>query len=289
MSPAQEPACAVVEVGRAEPLKRRHEGHPLGGGNLARHAIEGRSLRKQAQGDEPVHDGARRNHARFEAEGVAAAQAPEREWEQTGTWVYGRVSHVQVEHRRGAEGELCFAGSQCALGEGRGLLVARSGRYRERAAEQLARRLAHHRGGGHDARERPLVHREEGQDVGVPAPGPQIVEPRAGGLTRIGDVHRPAGKPEGEPRVRPPEAETTLPRSLLHGWLVAQVPLEAGGRRKRRDGDPSLGQLIRARLCALVLPAEGGAEGGPARRIPGHRRGALRDDTERRDALGAGV
>ena len=283
--PDDRAARVRVPVRGAEASERGHEVHAIV-------AIQrsGQRLRLGRAGDDaepvaqPLHGRAGDEDRCLERVRARVADAPRQRRHKPGRRRRHGEARVQQHERAGAVGVLAHARIHARLPEQRGLLVPRRARQRRGVAVQRLRTgVAEDPGARQHARQRPLGNPEQLQQLGVPAPGVNVVQHRARGVGAVGHVL--PRELEGKPRVDGAEHGAAGEHALAQAVDVFEQPLDLGGAEVRVEHQPGAlpnqllvarrAQLIAAGGGAAVLPHDRAVQGLAARWIPHAHRLAL--------------
>ncbi len=226
--------------------------------------------------------------------GLVGAQRPPHRGQQPVDRGRAPVAHVHQHEAAGAVGVLGHPGGETGLSEQGRLLVAgdpadrdpgsQSRRPEGCGAEPPARRT--------DLGQGRHRHPQQLGQLSRPAQVLQIEQHRAGGVRRLGGVHRPAGEVPQHPAVDRAQRQVGVGR---HPALVQQPP-ELGAREVRVEHEPgaasdhvqrtSPGQIRAAVGRTPVLPHDGPVPGPAGAAVPGGHGLPLVGDPDRRHRLG---
>ena len=183
------------------------------------------------------------------------------------------------------------------LAEQSRLLVARSARDLDRAAEQRRIRLAVDAAGRHRSREHTSGDVQLLQDLVVPLQRVDVKEHRAGGVGIVGDVHLAARQLPDEPRFDCAEQQLAALRTLTRAWDVFEQPVDLRAGEIGVDDEAGLGaeafrqtlglQTVAVFARAAALPDDGVVDGLACDLIPDDGGLALVGDADGSDVGGS--
>ncbi len=198
---------------------------------------------------------------------------------------------IHQEKAAGAVGVFRHARGEARLPEGRGLLVARDARNRDRPAEQRGVGLPKEAGRRQHLRQQGTGHIEGAQQVIVPLAGMDIEQHRAAGIRDIGNVARAAREPPDEKGIHGAEGEFAALRPRPRAGNVVEQPANLG---RGKIGVNHEARFLADRFCqpggtqgvaigrgTAVLPDNRGGDWATRGSLPDQCRLALVRDPQR--------